>query len=102
MQGGYRWVGLYDVDHCQGTVSNIVFSGPDAPAYPVFSITKGITGRAVAERRTINAGEVAKDPNYLTALSSTRSEIILPIVISGQVTGTLDIESEHVNAFDGE
>ncbi len=25
--GGYRWVGLYDVDHAAGIVKNVVWSG---------------------------------------------------------------------------
>jgi len=41
--GGYRWVGLYDVDHAEGVVKNIVWSGPSAPEYPTFHITKGLT-----------------------------------------------------------
>ena len=28
--GGYRWVGLYDVDRMAGVVRNIVWSGPGA------------------------------------------------------------------------
>ena len=34
--GAYRWVGIYDVDVRQGTVSNIAWSGRNAPAYLVF------------------------------------------------------------------
>jgi hypothetical protein len=30
-------------------------------------ITKGLTRAAIAGRRTINVGEVAADPRYLTA-----------------------------------
>jgi L-methionine (R)-S-oxide reductase len=98
--GCYRWVGLYDVDHTRGLVSNIAWSGPAAPAYPTFPITKGLTSRAIAEKRTVNVGDAASDPNYLTALNTTRSEIILPILNkAGIVIGTLDVESEQPNAF---
>jgi putative methionine-R-sulfoxide reductase with GAF domain len=46
-------------------------------------------------------GEVSKDPRYLTAFGSTRSEIIVPIVdrSGGKVVGTIDVESEKVDAF---
>ena len=37
--GNYRWVGLYDVEHDAGIITNIVWSGPGAPAHPQFSIT---------------------------------------------------------------
>ena len=99
--GGYRWVGLYDVDLTRALVSNIAWSGPAAPAYPTFPTTQGLTSKAIAQKQTINVGDVSADPNYLTALDTTRSEIILPIHDqSGKVIGTLDVESEKPNAFD--
>jgi L-methionine (R)-S-oxide reductase len=98
--GNYRWVGLYDVDHAAGIIKNIVWSGPGAPAHPAFPINKGLTGVAVAERRTVNVGDVAADPRYLTAFGSTKSEIIVPIFDGGRrMIGSIDIESELPNAF---
>jgi GAF domain-containing protein len=104
LSGNYRWVGLYDVDHTAGIVKNIVWSGPGAPAYPQFPITKGLTGVVVAERRTVNVGNVDADPHYLTAFSTTKSEIIVPIFNHGKlsVIGSIDIESELRDAFDSE
>ena len=100
--GGYRWVGLYDVDRAAGMVRNIVWSGPGAPAHPTFAITMGLTGSAIAERRVINVADVTRDPRYLTAFSSTRSEIVVPIFRRDgrDVVGTIDVESAQVNAFD--
>src|SRR5215831_2593289 len=63
--GNYRWVGLYDVDHPAGLVKNIVWSGPAAPEYPIFPITKGLTGATISTGRTIKVGNVAADPRYL-------------------------------------
>ncbi len=99
--GPYRWVGLYDVDMQRGLVSNIAWCGPSAPAYPIFPVTMGLTSRTIADKRTINVGDVASDPNYLTALDSTRSEIIVPVLDNaGAVIGTIDVESERRDAFD--
>ena len=101
--GNYRWVGLYDVDQAAGLVKNIVWSGPEAPSFPVFPLTKGLTGSAISFRKTVNVGDVAADPRYLTALGSTRSEIIVPVFDqTGKVVGTIDVESEYENAFDPE
>ena len=102
--GTYRWVGLYDVDYAAGLVKNIVWSGPEAPSYPVFPLTKGLTSSVISFGKTINVGDVASDPRYLTALGSTRSEIIIPIFDSMgiKVIGTLDVESEFENAFNAE
>lgn len=99
--GTYRWVGIYDVDMDQGLVSNVAWSGAGAPEYPVFPISKGLTSRAIANKATVNVGDVQADPDYLTALSTTRSEIIVPVVDGrGEVAGTIDVESERPHAFD--
>jgi GAF domain len=47
-------------------------------------------------------GDVANDPGYLAALDNTRAEIIVPVLdIAGdRVMGTIDVESEQLNAFD--
>jgi putative methionine-R-sulfoxide reductase with GAF domain len=100
--GQYRWTGIYDVDIERGLVSNVAWCGPSAPEYPTFPVTKGLTSRAVAEKRTVNVSDVASDRDYLTALTTTRSEIIVPVVDErgSHVFGTIDVESELANAFD--
>ena len=100
--GPYRWTGIYDVDLKKGVVSNIAWSGSGAPAYPTFPVTNGLTSRAIETKKTINVGDVANDPDYLTALATTRSEIIIPVLdATGHIViGTIDVESEHPHAFD--
>jgi L-methionine (R)-S-oxide reductase len=99
--GSYRWVGLYAVDRAAGVVRSIVWSGPGAPEYPTFPMTKGLTGAAIAGRQIVNIGDVSADPRYLTAFGTTRSEIIVPVFDreGKNVVGTIDIESEQPNAF---
>ena len=99
--GPFRWTGIYDVDIERGVVSNVAWSGPSAPEYPTFPLTKGLTSRAIAGKKTVNIGDVANDSDYLTALATTRSEIIVPVLDNrGLVIGTIDVESERPNAFD--
>ena len=100
--GTYRWTGIYDVDLEKGVVSNIAWSGSGAPAYPIFPVTKGLTSRAIATKKTVNIGDVASDPDYLTALATTRSEIVIPVLdaVGDRVLGTIDVESERSHAFD--
>lgn len=107
--GNYRWTGVYDVG--SELVSIIAYSslahgtgtssGPGAPAYPTFPVTQGLTGSAIRERKTVVVGDVRTDRRYLTAFGNTLSEIIVPIAHpqSGIVIGTIDVESEHANAF---
>jgi GAF domain-containing protein len=96
-QFGRRWVGLYEVTADE--VVNLAWSGPTAPAHPRFPRGSGLTGAAIAERRTIVSNDVANDPRYLTALESTGSELIVPIVVDDAVCGTLDVEDARTDAF---
>jgi L-methionine (R)-S-oxide reductase len=97
--GAYRWVAVYDVS--AELVSIIAWSGPGAPAYPTFPVTKGLTSSAIREKSTVVVGDVRSDPRYLTAFGSTLSEIIIPILDprDSRVVGTIDVESEKANAF---
>ena len=96
---GYRWIGVYEVDHQSKQVRNITFSGPGAPAYPVFPLDKGLTASAISTKRAVNVGDTTSDSRYLTAFASTLSELIIPILDNGDVIGTFDVESEKRNAF---
>jgi GAF domain-containing protein len=96
--GSYRWVGIYDVGTEQ--VSIIAWSGPNAPEFPTFPVTKGLTGAAIAQKKAVIVGDVRNDPRYLTAFGSTLSEIIVPVLSpDGRVLGTVDVESQNTNAF---
>ena len=100
--GTYRWVGLYEVT--EDEIVNLAFDGLGVPAHPRFPVTQGLSGAAVASGETVVVGDVSKDPRYLTAFGSTRSEIIVPIVgrAGRKVVGTIDVESEKVDAFSEE
>ena len=100
--GGYRWVGLYEVT--EDEIINLAFDGLGAPTHPRFPVTQGLSSSAVASGKTVVVGDVSKDPRYLTAFGSTRSEIIVPIVgrVGRKVVGTIDVESEKVDAFSEE
>jgi putative methionine-R-sulfoxide reductase with GAF domain len=95
----YRWVGVYDVS--ASDVALVAYSGPSAPAYPVFAVTAGLSGEAVRTRSTVVSNDVANDPRYLTAFGTTRAEVIVPVFDeAGRVAGTIDVESAERDAFD--
>ncbi|HEX7251770.1 MAG TPA: GAF domain-containing protein [Thermoanaerobaculia bacterium] len=99
-QRRYDWVGLYDVSAEQ--ISALAWTGSEPPAFPVFPVSKGINGAAVAQRKPITVPDVTKDDRYLTTFGTTRSEAIFPVLSSDGATvlGTIDVESDRVNAFD--
>ena len=97
--GEYRWVGIYDIG--PQTVSMIAWVGPNAPENPTFPVSKGLTGAAIRDKRTVICGDVRNDRRYLAALGGTLSEIIVPVLSPGddRVIGTIDAESDQLNAF---
>ena len=96
--GPYRWAGLYDVSATE--IAVIAWDGPEAPAYPRFSVTKGLNGAAVASKRPVIVQDVAQDSRYLTTIGGTRGELIQPVLSESRIViGTIDVESDRVNAF---
>ncbi len=99
--GRYRWVGLYDVTETE--VAALAWTGEIAPAFPRFPRTQGLSGAAVAAGDVVISQDVARDPRYLTAFATTGSEAIVPVLTGNrQVVGTIDVESDRLNAFSAE
>ncbi|MBV9055874.1 MAG: GAF domain-containing protein [Candidatus Eremiobacteraeota bacterium] len=80
---GYRWVGIYDVGDEE--ISVVGYTGGKLPKHPRSSVSAGLSGDAVRRRATVITG----------------SEAVVPILgaESGVVIGTLDVESDSVDAF---
>ena len=97
--GSYRWVGIYEVTADE--IALLGWSGPGAPASARFPKTKGLNGAAVQARSTLIVQDVRNDPRYLTTFGTTRAEMIVPLRSreTGEVVGTIDVESERVDAF---
>jgi len=62
-------------------------------------VGKGITGTAALTGQPVLVGDVNKDPRYLRAIESVRSEVAVPLILEGRVTGVLDIQSRELNSF---
>ena len=95
--GGYRWVGIYDVTVEE--IAVVAWDGPAPPTHPRFPREQGLCGAAVATGEPVVVGDVASDPRYLTTHTTTRSEIVVPVLAEGDVVGLIDVESEQPDAF---
>jgi L-methionine (R)-S-oxide reductase len=96
--GGYRWVGLYLVTDTE--IRAVAWTGPTPPAFPRFPREKGLNGVAVSTRAPVICQDVSRDSRYLTTFPSTGSEAVFPVLSdAGHVVGTIDVESDHPNAF---
>ena len=95
--GGYHWVGLYDVTATH--IRAIAWTGAVAPAFPTFPRSQGLNGAAVASGRALVVQDVAKDPRWLTTFGNSKAEAIFPVTVDGAIVGTIDVESDRVEAF---
>jgi GAF domain-containing protein len=88
---------LYDVTAEE--IVAIAWTGAEPPAYPRFPLSKGLNGAAVAAREPVVVQDVRTESRYLTAFGTTCAEAIFPVALDGKIVGTIDVESDRVNAF---
>lgn len=60
---------------------------------------QGITGSAAATGHSVRVSDTSKDPRYINAIESVRSELAVPLIVRGKVVGVLDIQSRHLDYF---
>jgi sigma-B regulation protein RsbU (phosphoserine phosphatase) len=60
---------------------------------------QGITGTAAATGHSVRVSDTSKDPRYINAIDSVRSELAVPLMLQGKCVGVLDIQSRHLDYF---
>ena len=65
-------------------------------------LSKGLTGAAAAFKQPIRVDDVSRDPRYINALDSVRSELAVPLLFQGKCIGVLDIQSNLPAFFSAE
>ena len=63
---------------------------------------EGITGWVARAGKPARVGDVSKDPRYIMVQPNVRSELAVPLEVSGQVRGVLNVDSNRLNAFGSE
>ena len=92
----YSWTGIYLLDGNELVLGPFV--GKPSP-HTRIPLGRGICGAAAAEKATIIVDDVNADPRYLACSIETKSEIVVPIMLDGEVLGELDIDSDRKAAF---
>ena len=72
---------------------------PDLAANLRIPLGQGITGTAAATGHSVRVSDVSKDPRYINAIDSVRSELAVPLMIQGKCIGVLDIQSNRPDYF---
>ena len=64
------------------------------------AVGKGVCGTAVSEARTQLVPDVHAFPGHIACDSASRSELVVPLIVRGEVKGVLDLDSPNLDRFD--
>ncbi len=93
---GFFWIGFYIVK--DGELHVGPFQG-SAACYRIKK-GKGVCGTAWKDTTTQVVPDVELFPGHIACSSDSRSEIVVPIMVNGEVYGVLDIDSDELATFD--
>jgi GAF domain-containing protein len=93
----FSWVGFYFVDRRTGGLVLGPFQGKTART----RIDKGtgVCGSVLERKQTVVVEDVNEFQGHIFCDPESKSEIVIPIIKDGAVTGVLDIDSNRYSAF---
>ena len=94
----YHWTGFY-----RAVTQDMLVIGPYQGGHGCLRIpfSRGVCGAAARTRETQLVPDVEAFPGHIACSSTTRSEIVVPLVASDdQVLAVLDVDSDWPAAFD--
>jgi GAF domain-containing protein len=96
----YNWVGFYMLEPAASPPALVLghYQGAMTPHIRI-PLNQGICGAAASSGKTVVVDDVTTDSRYLACSLETKSEIVVPVFVRGQVVGELDIDSHFPAAF---
>lgn len=94
----FDWTGFYRV-----TAPGLLKIGPYQGGHGCLTIPfdRGVCGKCAREARTQLVSDVTQVPYHIACASSTRSEIVVPVLTAaGDLRAVLDVDSDTIAAFD--
>jgi GAF domain-containing protein len=92
---GFFWVGFYLTKEGQLVLGP--FQGPVACTRIPFH--KGVCGHAFTTRKTVLVPDVEDFPGHIACASASKSEIVLPAIVNGEVVLVFDLDSDQLADF---
>jgi GAF domain-containing protein len=90
-----NWLGLYV--RRGGDLVLGPFQG--APACVRIAIGRGVCGTAAQRMETVRVADVHEFEGHIACDPASRSEIVVPLLIGGQLAAVLDVDSPETNRF---
>lgn len=94
--GNVNWLGFYLLKR------NKLVLGPfqGKPACSRIELGHGVCGTAAQMLKTVIVADVHQFPGHIACDNASKSEIVLPVIIEGQLVALLDIDSPETDRFD--
>lgn len=91
-----NWIGFYMWKE------NELILGPfqGLPACTRIPYGQGVCGTSIKERKTLRVADVRQFPGHITCDAASKSEIVIPMMVGGNIYGVLDIDSPMTDRFD--
>jgi L-methionine (R)-S-oxide reductase len=94
----YNWVGFYFKNGDKNELKLGPYVG--APTdHTIIPFGKGICGQVALSNQNFVVPDVAAQDNYIACSISVKAEIVIPIFVSGENIGQIDIDSNTPDPF---
>ncbi|PLT31506.1 GAF domain-containing protein [Peribacillus deserti] len=90
-----NWVGFYLMDDKELVLGP--FQG--LPACVRIPIGKGVCGTSAGNKETVRVEDVHQFPGHIACDAASQSEIVVPLLLDGELLGVLDIDSPEKDRF---
>ncbi len=99
-----RACSIFLIDPTKQYLQLEVASGPSVAWKGIarLRIGEGISGRVIAERRSIYIPDTQLEHDFIFFDPQIRSLLVVPLIVRGEAIGTLSIDATQPNAFDEE
>ncbi|MDZ5645987.1 GAF domain-containing protein [Nitrospirillum sp. BR 11828] len=107
-----NWAGFYfmrnaapktlDGDNMGGTRELVLGPFQGKPACVRIAVGRGVCGTAVEKRQSVLVEDVHAFPGHIACDAASRSELVVPLMLDGQVLGVIDLDSPNPARFDAE
>ena len=92
-----NWAGFYFLHDNEGLILG-PFQG--RPACVRIAVGHGVCGAAVARRAPMLVEDVFAFPGHIACDSTSRSELVVPVLTGDRIIGVLDLDSPSTSRFD--
>lgn len=100
----YQAGGVFLVDPDSMEIMRLTARGyaPEMEDWVKLKFGQGVVGWVAHNVEPVIIGDVTMDSRYLNARPSTRSEIVVPLLVGERIVGVINLENDGIDAFTSE